>query len=117
MNAPATLNFPKPLSERYRPQDIGKFLGHSRPKAVINNFSRAPFPSAWLYLGPSGTGKTSMALALAATLPAQLHHIPSRQCDLETVEATCRDCHFVPGGMGDAPGAKFRWKPQEGKGE
>jgi DNA polymerase III delta prime subunit len=55
-----------------------------------------PFESAWLFIGPSGTGKTTMALALAAAIPAELHHIPSQECNLETIERVRRTCQYVP---------------------
>ncbi|MCI0722105.1 MAG: AAA family ATPase, partial [Acidobacteria bacterium] len=51
---------------------------------------------AWLFLGESGVGKTTMAQALAAEIGAEVHHIPSRNCDLENVESVVRWCHYVP---------------------
>lgn len=35
-------------------------------------------------------------MALAAQLPAELHHIPSRNCDLDTVEEIAHKCHYFP---------------------
>jgi hypothetical protein len=61
-------------------------------------FATKPFSSAWYFLGPSGLGKTSMALALVAELDAEFHHIPSRICNLETIEDIVRQCHYVPRG-------------------
>jgi len=80
------IEFPKSLSEKYQPAKVEDFIGLERPKAVMANFLKSPRPSAWLFLGESGTGKTTMALALAKQLPAELHHVPSRSCDLGTVE-------------------------------
>jgi replication-associated recombination protein RarA len=79
----SVLEFPQPLSERYRPQRIHDFIGLERPKKIITAFAAKPYPSAWIFLGSSGTGKTTMALALAAELPAELHHIPAKECTLE----------------------------------
>lgn len=90
------IEFPQSLTEKYRPKKIEDFIGLDRPKAVMQNFLKAPRSSAWLFLGPSGTGKTTLALALAGQLPAELHHIPSRSCDLETVEEIARKCHYFP---------------------
>jgi replication-associated recombination protein RarA len=92
------IEFPKSLSEKYQPAKIEDFIGLDRPKAVMANFLKSPRPSAWLFLGESGTGKTTMALVLAKQLPAELHHVPSRACDLETVEALARKCHYFPWG-------------------
>ena len=91
-----TLNYPQALSEKYRPAKISEFIGLQKPKAIMEAFARKPYSSAWVFLGESGIGKTSMALALASQLPAELHHIPSRSCDLETVEETARFCQYVP---------------------
>jgi len=96
----ATLNFPQPLTEKHRPQRIQEFIGLAKPKAVLRRFAKGPYPSAWLFLGSSGVGKTTMAQALAAEIKAELHHIPSRSCDLETVENVVRLCHYVPLGGG-----------------
>ena len=91
-----TFDFPVPLTERYQPRMIEEFIGLDKPKAVMQAFKSAPFQSARLFLGESGTGKTTMALALAEALPAELHHIPSRTCDFEAVETVARRCHYFP---------------------
>ncbi|PYU30366.1 MAG: hypothetical protein DMG31_14045, partial [Acidobacteria bacterium] len=56
--------FPQPLSEKYRPKTIAEFIGLERPKRIMANFARDPRSAAFLFIGPSGTGKTTMALAL-----------------------------------------------------
>jgi DNA polymerase III delta prime subunit len=55
-----------------------------------------PWASAWLFIGDSGTGKTTLAIALAKQIGAELHHIPSASCNLETVQRVCEACHYVP---------------------
>ena len=37
-----------------------------------------------------------MALALAQLIPAELHHIPSQECNLENIERVRRTCQYVP---------------------
>jgi replication-associated recombination protein RarA len=91
-----TLAFPQSLTEKYRPQKIGEFVGLEKPKRIFSKFAANPYTSAWLFLGPSGVGKTSMALALVTELRAEVHHIGSQQCRLENLEETVRQCHFVP---------------------
>lgn len=88
--------FPQPLSERYRPGSIAGFVGLEKPKAIMAKLAAAPFPSAWMFTGPSGTGKTSLALALAAEMPAELHHIPSQSCNVAELERVRRTCQYVP---------------------
>ena len=39
-----------------------------------------------------------MALALAQELGAEIHHIPSQQCNVENVNDTIRFCWYVPRG-------------------
>jgi Holliday junction resolvasome RuvABC ATP-dependent DNA helicase subunit len=70
------LEFPRSLWEKYAPETLDQFIGLDRAKAVFGSFVRKPFASAWLLLGPSGTGKTTMGLAVAKALSAELHHVP-----------------------------------------
>jgi DNA polymerase-3 subunit gamma/tau len=88
--------FPQPLAEKYRPRTIGEFAGLEKPKRILGKFAANPYPSAWLFVGPPGVGKTTMALALAETLDAELHHIPSQQCNVSAVEDVIRQCWYVP---------------------
>jgi replication-associated recombination protein RarA len=84
------------LTETYRPQSLEQFAGLDKPKRILSKLIASPFESAWLFIGPSGTGKTSMALALAEAIPAQLHHIPSQKCTLEGIERIARACQYYP---------------------
>ena len=95
-NSQAQLGFPTSLTERYRPRTMSEFVGLAKPKALCEKLAARPFPSAWLFVGPSGTGKTTMAAALAEMIPAEVHHIPSQNCDLATLERVCRTCQYVP---------------------
>src|SRR5271169_3985859 len=88
----AALPFPMSLAEKYRPRAIAEFVGLDKPKRILAKFAASPYASAWLYVGPPGCGKTTMALALAETLRAELHHIPSQQCCIGKVEDVIRQC-------------------------
>jgi replication factor C subunit 2/4 len=91
------LEFPASLAEKYRPRDLADFVGLEKPKKVLAKFAQSPFPNAaFLFVGPSGTGKTSMALALCDSIRGELHHIPSQSCNVGTVEEVTRMCHYVP---------------------
>jgi replication-associated recombination protein RarA len=92
----STLSFPQSLAEKYRPLRIAEFAGLEKPRKIISKLAANPFPSAWLFVGQPGVGKTSMALALAAELGAEVHHIGSQQCKLETLEDIVRRCNYVP---------------------
>ena len=86
----------QPLVEKYRPKRLADFAGLAGPRAVLAQFAAEPYAAAWLLVGDAGTGKTTMAFALAEEIGGEVHHIPSRNCDLETVEAVCRKCHYYP---------------------
>ena len=89
--------FPASLSEKYRPHSLNEFVGLEKPKRVLAKFADYPFPNAaFLFVGPSGTGKTSMALALCEAIRGELHHIPSQSCNVANVEDVVRQCHYVP---------------------
>lgn len=91
-----SMTFPQSLTEKYRPRLISDFVGLEKPKKLCEKLLANPFPSAWLFVGPPGTGKTTMALALAELMPAELHHIPSQDCNLENIERARRICQYVP---------------------
>ena len=78
----ADLAFPQSLAEKYRPRTIAEFIGLEKPKKILGKFAAKPYPSAWLFVGPPGVGKTSMALALASQIGAELHHLPSASATL-----------------------------------
>lgn len=103
LNQPG-FDFPTPFTEKYRPKTIAEFIGLDKPRKIAHALISKPFSSAWLFVGPSGTGKTTLAQAIAAEMPAELHHIPARQCDLETITKTCAACWY-------APRMETDWKP------
>jgi DNA polymerase III gamma/tau subunit len=78
----------------YRPKSISEFIGLDKPKRILSKFAEQPYPSAWLLVGPSDIGKTSMAQALCAQMRGELHHIPSQKCTVDAIEKACHDCHF-----------------------
>jgi replication factor C subunit 2/4 len=92
----AGIVFPASLAEKYRPHSLAEFVGLHKPKKILSKFAESPYSSAWLFVGPSGTGKTSMALAFCEAIRGELHHIPSQQCNVETIENVIRNCHYVP---------------------
>jgi DNA polymerase III gamma/tau subunit len=92
-----SMAFPVSLSEKYRPKTLDAFVGLEKPRKVLSKFAANPFPNAaFLFVGPSGTGKTSAALALCEAIRGELHHIPSQSCNVATVEDVTRQCHYVP---------------------
>jgi DNA polymerase III gamma/tau subunit len=89
--------FPASLTEKYRPHSLAEFCGLDKVKKVLTNFAAKPFPNAaFLFVGASGVGKTSVGIALCEMLRGELHHIPSQQCNVANVEDVVRQCHYVP---------------------
>lgn len=89
--------FPASLTERYRPRVFSDFVGLEKVRKVLSNFvARPTLNAAFLFVGPSGVGKTTMGLALCEALKGELHHVPSQQANVETIENTVRMCHYVP---------------------
>jgi replication-associated recombination protein RarA len=94
----AGFSFPASLTDKYKPKRVAEFL-QGFPKRVMLSLLANPKPSAWYFLGASGLGKTEMALAVANELPAQLHHVASKDCDLDAVRKIKLACSYVPHDM------------------
>jgi replication factor C subunit 2/4 len=107
MTSQTMFEFPQPLAEKYRPQRIADFVGLEKAKRILAKFAATPYPSAWLFLGPSGTGKTTMGIALAAQIPAELHHVAAKECSLEKVQEVCKACYYSPRQPDDWTPVKF----------
>jgi replication factor C small subunit len=92
----ALLGFQKPLTEEYRPQTIADFVGLEKQKKILANLVKQPRPCALLFKGTSGSGKTTMALAFAKALHADVWHIGSQECKVDRLQETVARCHYVP---------------------
>jgi len=90
------LSFPQPLFEKYRPRHIADFVGLGHPRRLFEGLIRSPRPCALLLVGPPGTGKTSMALALSEDLPAALSHVTSQKCDVATLDKLAEKFIYYP---------------------
>jgi replication-associated recombination protein RarA len=88
--------FPQSLTEKYRPMTFSDFAGMEKQKKILAKFAQNPYPTAWLFTGAPGTGKTTMGLALADALLAEVHHIPSQECNVANIERAVFTCHYVP---------------------
>ena len=84
------------LVEKYRPSTLKGFIGIEDARADMADFIANPYASAWMFVGKSGTGKTTLAQAVAAELGAQVHHIPSQSCTVETVKNLRHTLAFKP---------------------
>lgn len=89
-------DFPEPLSDKYRPRRIAEFAGLAEPKKILSGFASNPRNCGFLFVGPAGTGKTSMGMALASEIAGFMHHIPAQKCTVDAVERTAFSCHYCP---------------------
>lgn len=91
---------PKALSDRHRPATLAEVVGQGEIVFRLQAFLEAPYSAAFLFEGPTGVGKTTVALAIAAELGAVefggLEVIKSGSQDGEAVEAQLRSLSFTP---------------------
>jgi DNA polymerase III delta prime subunit len=91
-----TLDYPQSLTSKYQPQTLTEFVCLEKPKKILSKFAAKPYANSFLFVGQSGTGKTTMALALAKQLQGEIIHIPSQHCTVSDVEDAIRRCWYVP---------------------
>ncbi len=89
-----SLPFPEPLTEKYRPRRVSEFIGLMKVKRTIEPFVKKPFEHSWFFLGGSGLGKTALVQAIAEEINAELHEVPSAECDLDRVRRETEMCRY-----------------------
>jgi putative ATPase len=94
-NPQSGLAFPASLTEEFRPRVLADFVGLEKPKKILANLLKSPRPCALLFCGPPGCGKTSISLAFASELNAELHHVGSQECRLDVLQNICAMCQRV----------------------
>jgi replication-associated recombination protein RarA len=90
------MDFPKPLTEEFRPMLISDFVGLDKQKKILSNLVKNPRPCALLFEGASGSGKTTMAQAFATELNAQVWEVGSQECTVDRLREIVAHCHYVP---------------------
>jgi replication-associated recombination protein RarA len=84
------------LTHKYRPTRIADFIGLDKPKRVASKLVSSPFACNLIFSGEPGIGKTSLALAIAEEMPAELHHVTSQECNVERLRSVIGACHYYP---------------------
>lgn len=97
----APLDFGLPFTQKYQPKRISDFVGLGKPKAVLAAILKSPRPCSLLFVGPPGTGKTTIAAAFAKELGAGMIHIASQSLTVDLVEKTWERVHYFPGTKSD----------------
>lgn len=95
MQAQEPIAFPESLTDAYKPRHIGEFVGLAKHKTMLEKLAASPRPCALLFVGASGTGKTSLAFAFARAIQAEVHHVSSQTCNLEALQEIVNMCHRV----------------------
>lgn len=84
------------LCEKYRPKTIAEFVGLAEPKRILQRLAVQPSAHALLFEGKTGSGKTAMAVAFAAAIPAQVHLLPAHACTRDHVAMLWMTCQNQP---------------------
>lgn len=91
---------PASLTELYRPRRLPEMVGQGSVVWRLQDFLEAPHSAAFLFEGPTGVGKTTAALCLAAELGAVeyggLEQIRSGMQDGEAVERALESLRYTP---------------------
>lgn len=90
------IEYPKPLTEKYRPAKVADFVGLNDAKKVLTNLLTKQRNAALLFVGPPGTGKTTITMAFANELPGALHHIPAQKCDVSAIDDLSSKLAYCP---------------------
>ena len=73
----------RPLAQLLRPESLSRLIGQaSLVETIRNQYKSKREPSGWLFVGPTGTGKTTVARILALSL----------QCTHGEFGEPCADC-------------------------
>lgn len=84
------------LVEKYRPKKVQDFVGIPGAKKYIARLCKNPQPTAMLFIGPPGTGKTTMAMAMANDMNAALIHVRAQKCNAESIDQVWQDVQYYP---------------------
>lgn len=75
------------MTEKYRPTSLDAIWGQEAVVKVLRKFADQPYPTAFIFEGQTGTGKTSAALSLAAAIGCDLTQKPMEFGGVQTIPA------------------------------
>ncbi len=89
------------LTMKYQPKRISEFAGLSRAKTIMSAIAARPYATAMFFLGDSGTGKSTLALAFANEIgctPERLNfiHIPAAECTVGKIREVADAVRGMP---------------------
>jgi replication-associated recombination protein RarA len=92
------LAFPASLTAKHQPKRISDFVGLEDVKRILLPFAKRPRPCMFLFVGPPGSGKDTMAMALASAIPASLVPVPAQKCDVAKLDELDGKFAYFPNG-------------------
>lgn len=93
------------LAEKYRPTRLENMVGQGRALRALRRIIDEGYMSGgFVFEGPTGTGKTTAALALVDELGADRHwdfvKVPAKGCTVDAVRKIAAGARFAPVGKG-----------------
>ena len=96
----------KQWTDKYRPKSLEDLIGNGYSRMTLQKFVARPYSSAWVFHGPTGTGKSTAAECVARALGVDpvrdMIEVRSGELDQETTQWLARQFRFVPMGGPDA---------------
>ena len=89
------------LNEKYRPQNLDTFVGNENVKQTISQYLSNNDIQNFIFYGPAGSGKTTLAKIIVKNLDCDYLYInASDERGIETIRNKCKICVITKGAKG-----------------